>query len=296
MKNISDSKKLLSISIPGTHDSGAHKKIDLTDSNLISTFPSIKPYVLTQDLTIPEQLEAGIRYLDIRCAHFKNKFLIYHGVVNLKTTFDDVLNSVAQFLRVHPDETVFLKINEENKMFAAKNTRSFDSTMKSYINKQKNLFWICKKNKQNNFCKDPTLKEARGKVVMLANGFNSSGFGLQYKDTFNVQSDHQVPTFRVLNENKKKKILKFFNLAARFPPNKPVINQLSGTGLGLKAFNNLPTVLLSKPLSPQDVANVTNPYMLNLITQKKPSYVGIVVADSPNPQLIKAIIETNFKN
>jgi hypothetical protein len=82
----------------------------------------------------------------------------------------------------------------------------------------------------------------------------------------------------------------------RFPPNKPVINQLSGTGLGLKAFNNLPTVLLSKPLSPQDVANLTNPYMLNLITQKKPSYVGIVVADSPNPQLIKALIETNFKN
>jgi hypothetical protein len=51
------------LSIPGTHDSGAREFSDITPDSA----------VITQTLTIREQLDAGVRYLDIRCRHIANR-------------------------------------------------------------------------------------------------------------------------------------------------------------------------------------------------------------------------------
>ena len=61
MSAVNDSLKLSAISIPGTHDSGARY-----DPPLLSGTAKC------QDLTIREQLNAGTRFLDIRCRHIDN--------------------------------------------------------------------------------------------------------------------------------------------------------------------------------------------------------------------------------
>ena len=57
MKYIDDSLKINQINIPGTHDSGCY-----------DTVWTVAQCSDTQSLTIKEQLEHGIRYLDIRLA------------------------------------------------------------------------------------------------------------------------------------------------------------------------------------------------------------------------------------
>ena len=118
MADMPDAVRLSEISIPGTHDSMTYRcgtglftcsQHDATD---------------TQDLTIKQQLEAGIRFLDIRLR--KNDalgsdnwfFVGHHGIVNLQVTFDTVLKDVTNFLDAHPEETVLMRINtKEQKGF-----------------------------------------------------------------------------------------------------------------------------------------------------------------------------------
>src|ERR1043165_5400306 len=78
MADLADTKMIAELSIPGTHDSGA--RFDLTQG--VSK---------TQNLTIAEQLAAGVRYFDIRCRHVADQFLIYHGAVDQNQTYDEVL-------------------------------------------------------------------------------------------------------------------------------------------------------------------------------------------------------------
>src|SRR5579864_9502172 len=64
-----DSHLLLSqLSIPGSHDTMA----------LYEPFPGTTK---CQNLSLAEQLMAGVRFLDIRCRHTNNAFAIYHGRV-----------------------------------------------------------------------------------------------------------------------------------------------------------------------------------------------------------------------
>ena len=64
MGGLPDGTALGTMSIPGTHDSGAmHGGLA----------------VQTQSLTIAEQLQAGLRYFDIRLRRTKTAFAVHHG-------------------------------------------------------------------------------------------------------------------------------------------------------------------------------------------------------------------------
>ncbi|MFM5081519.1 hypothetical protein ACEUBN_09275 [Aeromonas veronii] len=84
MKRLSDHERIDSISIPGTHDSAALYGGDIVE---------------TQSASITEQLNAGIRFLDIRLKHISNVFAIHHGPFFQKQFFGDVLNQVTCFYR-----------------------------------------------------------------------------------------------------------------------------------------------------------------------------------------------------
>ena len=78
MAGAADARLLSELSIPGTHDSGAQYE----------PYPGLSK---NQDLTIAQQLAAGVRYLDIRCRNVDDRFSIYHGSIDQGQTFDDVL-------------------------------------------------------------------------------------------------------------------------------------------------------------------------------------------------------------
>ena len=65
MREIEDDTLLSNLTIPGTHDSCATSNI---------------PFVRTQYLSITKQMEAGLRFLDLRCrVHSDGQLYMYHG-------------------------------------------------------------------------------------------------------------------------------------------------------------------------------------------------------------------------
>ncbi|CAM1366961.1 putative 1-phosphatidylinositol phosphodiesterase [Tenacibaculum sediminilitoris] len=101
MKSLSNSKTVTTLSIPGTHDSGALYGGDLA---------------ICQTLSVLEQLKAGIRYFDIRLSYYPNekKFYVYHGITYQHLTLKDVLDNIKSFLDDHPSEAVFVRIKRES--------------------------------------------------------------------------------------------------------------------------------------------------------------------------------------
>ncbi|NXQ99673.1 PLCX1 protein, partial [Sagittarius serpentarius] len=73
--------------------------------------PIIMKWSTTQVLTVTEQLEAGVRYLDFRIAHKANDpsmNLYFVHMVYTTVTVQDVLWEVLRWLETHPQEVIIL--------------------------------------------------------------------------------------------------------------------------------------------------------------------------------------------
>src|SRR5262249_31478688 len=130
------------LTIPGTHDSCAWNASAMSK---------------TQNMDLTTQLLAGIRFVDIRCRHYQNKFAIHHGAEYLHLNFDDVLTACKSFLDGHPRECIVMSVKEEHD--AADNTTTFEQVFEDYFEKSK-TYWY----RGNTI---PTLLQARGKIVLL---------------------------------------------------------------------------------------------------------------------------------
>ncbi len=91
------------ITIPGTHDSCAR-----TD---FLGFPSTSS---TQDLSLEEQLDAGVRCLDIRIQEKDGGWGIFHGPVYMDMMLDDVVEVCRRFLEKNPTEFIIIFGQYEN--------------------------------------------------------------------------------------------------------------------------------------------------------------------------------------
>lgn len=99
MSNISDDALLSDMSIPGTHDSAAYN--------------SIWPFVTTQTMDIPHQLESGIRYFDLRCGLVNDVLEMCHGRALLGLRLDAVLDAMYAFLAAHESECLIVQIKQD---------------------------------------------------------------------------------------------------------------------------------------------------------------------------------------
>ncbi|MDW3194286.1 MAG: phosphatidylinositol-specific phospholipase C [Cytophagales bacterium] len=162
MDKIDGFKKLSEINIPGTHNSG------------VRYVPSVE----CQSLKIRHQLCAGIRYLDIGCRHFDNKFLIHNGPFFQHINFGEgVIDVCLEYLRKYKSETIIMNIKEE--YMAMDNTRSFEDTLKSYM-KGNESFWY------TDFM-IPRLEDVRGKIVLIRRFMGSSNMGIPAYEGWNYQ-------------------------------------------------------------------------------------------------------------
>ncbi|KAK8835826.1 hypothetical protein M9Y10_040374 [Tritrichomonas musculus] len=183
LKLVDDNKKIFSLSIPGTHETCARYGGVLTEC---------------QEWTIEEQLLNGVRYLDIRCRHISDVFMIHHGLVYQQLSFGAGVRDVCiNFLKNHPSEFIFMQIKEEYE--ATNNTRTFSETMQSYIEGNEEFFYL----KEDS----PTLEKVRGKIVILRRFdpvYSPQGNYLQFQDnkiftsqttiTARIQDCYVVPT------------------------------------------------------------------------------------------------------
>ncbi|MGH3847195.1 MAG: hypothetical protein ACRDS0_38115 [Pseudonocardiaceae bacterium] len=92
MRDIPDETLVTLLSLPGTHDSGC--------------IGGPLGFGKTQNLDLSHQLIAGIRFLDIRLAHYQNNLFLHHDVVHMEKSYADVLGVCADFLHWFPSETM----------------------------------------------------------------------------------------------------------------------------------------------------------------------------------------------
>ncbi|KAK5116958.1 hypothetical protein LTR62_006679 [Meristemomyces frigidus] len=99
MSKLDDDIKLSSLTIPGTHDSAA--------------FTTPWPFIQTQKMTIMEQLNAGIRYFDLRCGLRDDVLVMVHGAALLGHTLSMVLDAMYLWLLSHPSEALIVQIKQD---------------------------------------------------------------------------------------------------------------------------------------------------------------------------------------
>eukprot|EP00794_Sanderia_malayensis_P011008 gene11008-12171_t len=118
-------KPITDLCIPGSHDSGTfyldkNSNIAPDESKtikvLVRIFGKIAKNIIyrwsvTQDLNLTEQLEHGVRYLDLRVAYEPKvkDFRAVHGLYGL--TYKELFGEIADFLNKHPKEIVILDFN-----------------------------------------------------------------------------------------------------------------------------------------------------------------------------------------
>jgi len=254
MARLPDAHLLSQLSLPGTHDTCA-----LHDGFSFG-------FAKCQSWALGDQLNAGIRFLDIRCRHLGDRFAIYHGIIDQRMGFDEVRDVCRDFLKQHPTECIVMSVKEESS--AKGNTRSFAETFAAITQDDGKLWHIS--------TKMPKLQEVRGRVVLL-DRVGTLG-GLKWSAT-QLQDQYSTPV-----ENKSKLIRGHFKKASDGQQDQWFINYCSGT-------------LPGRLLTPRQYAAKTNAVALDYVKQlkrKERVRLGTVVMDFPGEELIEQVIATNF--
>jgi len=140
MSDIDGSLTLAQFTIPGTHDSTTQKVV----------------LGRCQNLGVREQLNMGIRFLDIRLVLDGDELQCYHGFIKCFVSFKTVMQYVSDFLKSHPSECVIMSVKNEGDESA-----EFEQLL---VNS-----WIEGKYSGLFYTDDaiPALDDVRGKVVLM---------------------------------------------------------------------------------------------------------------------------------
>lgn len=270
MSSIDGEKFLHELSIPGTHDSGA----------LVET---VRGTAKCQNLSIEQQLQSGVRFLDIRCRHIGDAFAIHHGPVYQELNFTDVLQSVTAFLLANPSETVIMSVKEEYSPEG--NTRSFAETFISYVERNPRIWHLGPE--------VPKLNDVRGKIVLLRR-FNDPG-NRGIAAAASVWPDDTTgtlegpPSIRVQDVYKVwdrgNKWTYITSLFGEMPSNPATLYLNFASGYSPWTFG-IPDI--------PHIADYIIPRLDGFFSQAQPRRYGIVVMDFVTPGLAELIYRTNF--
>lgn len=302
MSYLPDDIKLSDISIPGTHDSAT------------SDYRGGVVGVVTQDWSVKEQLNAGIRHLDLRLrAEIRNNkwvFDLQHGNYYLGITLDDVLKDVGEFLSANPTETILF-----NWQYQGRDTHkgAREVVWRQYL---LNYPWL---RMENSWVKDSigiassyqrmdgvTLGQVRGLMVNFLHEFhttttsNTNG-NVSKTITYRVKNDYYQNCYQVYNlqteplggcdgRNTARKV----SLNRKVRLVEELLQKTSESPRNTWAFNALSG---STGLIPRTVSNRTNPAAYDKLAKVcgvNPSRVGLIWMDYPGEKLIYRIIKCNF--
>ncbi len=304
MSAIRGETRLTEITIPGTHDSCARK---FSQSYVTST-------AKCQSLNITEQLNAGVRFLDVRCECDSGTLSVktVHGSADCWNGddyyyLDFVFQDVYNWLDSHPSETVLISVKEDDgDVGAATFTRAIYEYIHGYG--QGKYFYGESYNYQNRWYLGkavPTLDTVRGKCVLM-NRFDqvieTSGSGvdaaesgqkvkwLDYGDSsytdppyVNLKNSYSDLTFHVQDYYK-------WHTDDKITATQYMLNL--GHYRGEYYFNFSSTVSDSLVPNPENLASTVNAAYPNFTyTKTKPS--GIFAMDFATESLCRYIINNN---
>lgn len=281
MSNIDDNKSLRDMNIPGTHDSGTK----YTAGGVTGIVASC------QDLSISEQLESGIRYLDIR---LDSDLDVNHGGIvcytsfwtssKYKLTFKKVLKYITDFLKNHETETVIIQIKPEGAM---KKNKNFLKKLNNLLSDSKYDNYLYQGNKR---ITKLTLGDIRGKFVIFSRNDHPTDAYRYYNWADNcLNSEARLDSdivclqdyYSAKKSTEKMECIENFyndiwqdkNLDSKF-----IVNFNSCVG----------------PYCPEYVAGRVNPKFEEFFDKNNHKKFGIILMDDPDKNLISKIYMSNI--
>jgi len=266
MATIDSDRSLAIISIPGSHDSGARHN-----------FLGLPETAKCQTLSIGEQLNAGVRFLDIRCKLEHGHFGIYHGFVEQCLSFETVEQTCVNFLKTHPGETVLMTIQNEGGP-----NKNFASAVDVIINRD-SANWFTGKY-------IPRLKEVRQKIVLVRR-FAGKDEGIDATSWLDNECFPIVsPPNRLwvqdryivwCNESKWRVVERFCRQAETAKDGALYLNFASGSNR---------TLLYPRIRA---TSRYVNPRLAGIFRGPAKGHYGVVIMDFVTPKLCSAIYGTN---
>lgn len=117
------------LNIPGTHDTMSYRHYN--SEGLYARLALLSAYHQTQSANLRNQLDSGIRYIDIRIGNKDGIMTARHATTDMKTRFDTILETLKRFLDENPGEVVFMRLKKEDWTDHTNNTFAF--ILESYI-------------------------------------------------------------------------------------------------------------------------------------------------------------------
>ncbi len=290
MKNLSDNTLISEINLPGTHDS--------CTCRVQFAFLS-----KCQKMNITQQLNAGIRYLDIRVEKDGEKLKLVHDIADCKNPknkskklfLDDVINDCKNFLSQNPTEAILFCYKRDD---GANQEETFDTFFKNHLENES--VWY----KENRI---PTLKEIRGKIVLLNRdnvdksneiytdfntGINLSTWVYQKE---NVERIYETAELLSRNGSITGKAFTVQDLYGLTPQKKWDLAVLPFLKNPPEANNILITFFSCGSLfyNPKRSAEYINKRLADVPLEKGKKY-GWIILDYPTEKFIKEIINSNF--
>ncbi|CAM1373582.1 phosphatidylinositol-specific phospholipase C domain-containing protein [Tenacibaculum xiamenense] len=177
MSYLDPETNIANLTIPGTHDTGAYGKADLTGEQHV--FP--RSTYITQNLSFYEQLNKGIRFFDIRLkesdSYLSGDPIIVHGDIKFHTRFKrDVLGAIKRFFNENKNEALIMTIQSDQGSASKLSTE-----LRNIINdpSYSKLFFT-----DNRL---PRLKELRSRILLITRKLNNVP-GIKYSPIDNVTS------------------------------------------------------------------------------------------------------------
>jgi 1-phosphatidylinositol phosphodiesterase len=101
----------------------------------------VNQWVDCQDWSLADQLNHGIRYVDIRCRHIQDVFAIHHDAFYMGINFGAGVRDVCiSFLTANPTECIIMQIKEE--YTASDNTQTFQQVFDGYVQGFESSFYL----------------------------------------------------------------------------------------------------------------------------------------------------------
>ena len=276
MAGIDDTRTVASLSIPGAHDAA-------TGEGLIMT-PGLGK---TQELTLAELWDCGVRAFDLRPAVKDGELHIYHSLIRTKVSFSEALHILCDKLEEHPTEFAIVLLREESDSENGTERAQWPAIVGKTINGLGERAAI--------FTPAMSVGDARGKIIFisrsnytgcnrgaLATGWNHSQQGslngriTSYTDgaTARLQvQDYYAPTSKEKQQIKEKAGLQFLDCAAGTANDVWTINFLSGYNGWWSGLTGLATSAAYKRN-----AEALHPVVIDALASKQGS-TGIVMMD-----------------
>lgn len=109
MARLPDDAPLSGLTIPGTHDTGARFGGGAPVIDFVTAL-----WVQCQNWTVTQQLNVGVRFLDVRChAEPDGTLRIHHRFVDEQLSLTDVLRECVVFLEANPTEALVMRVQQE---------------------------------------------------------------------------------------------------------------------------------------------------------------------------------------